>query len=104
LRDGLLGGDIDVDAAILGGYGQSLLERHGATMRAAQLAGLGERVQVGAGGNGGHAKGLGDFCHLHRGVMFEHFHDGGTTLIGESSGCRMGHSCSILNRNLQELC
>ena len=53
-------------------------------MRAAQLAGLGERVQVGAGGNGGHAKGLGDFCHLHRGVMFEHFHDGGTTLIGEA--------------------
>jgi hypothetical protein len=44
LRDGLLGGDIDVDAAILGGYGQSLLKRHGATMRAAQLAGLGERV------------------------------------------------------------
>ena len=44
LRDGLLGGDIDVDTAILGGYGQSLLERHSATMRAAQLAGLGERV------------------------------------------------------------
>ncbi len=44
LRDGLLGGDIDVDAAILGGYGQSLLERHSAAMRAAQLAGLGERV------------------------------------------------------------
>lgn len=65
LRDGLLGGDIDVDTAILGGYGQSLLERHSATMRAAQLAGLGERVQVGAGGNGGHAKSLGDFCHLH---------------------------------------
>ncbi len=96
LRDGLLGGDIDVDAAILGGYGQSLLERHSATMRAAQLAGLGERVQVGAGGNGGHAKGLGDFCHLHRGVMLEHLHDGGTTLIGESSGCCVGHFCSIL--------
>lgn len=94
--DGLLGGDIDVDAAILGGYGQSLLERHGAAMRAAQLAGLGERVQVGAGGNGGHAKGLGDFCYLHRGVMFEHFHNGGTTLIGESSGCCMGHIRSII--------
>ena len=44
LCDGLLGGNIDVDTAILGGYGQSLLERHSATMRAAQLAGLGERV------------------------------------------------------------
>ena len=38
------GGDIDVDTAILGGYGQSLLERHSAAMRAAQLAGLGESV------------------------------------------------------------
>ena len=44
LRDGLLGGVIDVDAAILGGYGQPLLELHGAAMRATQLAGLGERV------------------------------------------------------------
>ena len=26
------------------------------------------------------------------------------TLIGEGSGCCMGHSCSILNLNLQELC
>ena len=45
---------------------------------------------------GGHAKGLGDFCHLHRGVMLEHLHDGGTTLVGESSGCCVGHICSIL--------
>ena len=96
MRDGLLGGDIDVDAAILGGYGQSLLERHSATMRAAQLAGFGEGVQVGTGGDGGHAKGLGDFCHLHRGVMFEHLHDGGTPLIGESSGCCIGHIRSII--------
>ena len=52
-------------------------------MCTAQLACFGERVQVGAGGDGGHAKGLGDFCYLHRGVMLEHFHDGGTTLIGD---------------------
>ena len=41
LGEGQRGGDIDVDTAILGGYGQSLLERHGAAVRAAQLAGLG---------------------------------------------------------------
>ena len=96
MRDGLLGGDVDIDAAILRGDGQAFVERHGATMRAAQLACFGERVQVGAGGDGGHAKGLGDFCYLHRGIMLEHFHDGGTTLIGEGSGCCVGHSCSIL--------
>ena len=96
MRDGLLGGDIDVDAAILGGYGQSLLERHGATMRAAQLAGLGERVQVGAGGNGGHAKGLGDFCYLHRGIMIEHFQNGGTAFVGKGAVGGLGHACSIL--------
>ena len=73
------------------------MERYGTTMCAAQLACFGERVQVGAGGDGGHAKGLGDFCYLHRGVMLKHLHDGGTTLIGEGSGCYMGHSCSILN-------
>ena len=65
LRDGLLGGDVDIDAAILRGDGQTFVERHGATMRAAQLACFGVRVQVGAGGDGGHAKGLGDFCYLH---------------------------------------
>ena len=94
--DGLFGGDIDVNTTILGRYGQPLLERHGAAMRAAQLSCFGERVQVGAGGDGGHTKGLGDFCYLHRGIMLEHFHDGGTTLIGESSGCCVGHVCSIL--------
>ena len=72
------------------------MERYGAAVRAAQLAGLGERVKVGAGGDGGHAKGLGDFCYLHRGIMIEHLHDGGTTLVGESSGCCVGHICSII--------
>ena len=28
--------------------------------------------------------------------MFEHLHDGGTPLIGESSGCCMGHIRSII--------
>ncbi len=28
--------------------------------------------------------------------MFEHFHNGGATLIGESSGCCMGHIRSII--------
>ena len=72
------------------------MERHSAAMRAAQLAGLRECVQVGTGGNGGHAKGLGDFCHLHRGVMLEHLHDRGAALIGEGSACYVGHGCSIL--------
>jgi hypothetical protein len=64
-------------------------------MRATQLAGFGERVQVGAGGDGGYAKGLGDVCHLNGGVMLEHFHDGGAPLVGECSSCYVGHSCSI---------
>ena len=97
MRDGLLGGDVDIDAAILRGDGQAFVERDGTAVRAAQLTRLCECVQVGASGDRGHAKGLGDFCHLHRGVMLEHLHDGGTTLIGEGSGCYMGHSCSILN-------
>ena len=96
LRDGLLGGDVDIDAAILRGNGQTLVERYGATMRATQLACFGERVQVGAGGNGGHAKGLGDFCYLHRGIMLEHFHDGGTAFVGKSTVGSLGHACSIL--------
>ena len=104
LRDSLLGGNVDVNAPVLRGDGQAFVERHGTAMCAAQFASLGEGVQVGAGRDGGHAKGLGDFCHLHRGVVFEHLHDGGTTLIGEGSGCCMGHSRSILNLNLQELC
>ena len=83
LRDGLLGGDVDIDAAILRGDSQTLVERYGATMRAAQRACFGERVQVG---------------YLHRGIMLKHFHDGGTTLIGEGSGCCVGHSCSILGQ------
>ena len=93
---GLLGGDVDIDAAILRGNGQAFVERYGTTMCAAQLACFGEGVQVGAGRDGGHAKGLGDFCHLNGGVMFEHLHDGGTTLVGESSGCCVGHTCSII--------
>ena len=96
LCDGLFGGDIDVDAAILRGDGQAFVKRYGTTMCAAQLACFGERVQVGAGGDGGYAKGLGDFCYLHRGVMLEHLHDGGTTLIGESAVGSLGHVCSIL--------
>ena len=96
MRDGLLGGDVDIDAAILRGDGQAFVERYGTAVRAAQLACFGERVQVGAGGDGGHAKGLGDFCHLNGGVMFEHLHDGGATFVGKSSGCCMGHACSIL--------
>ena len=96
LRDGLLGGDVDIDAAILRGDGQALVKRYGSTMRAAQLACFGERVQVGAGGNGGHAKGLGDFCYLHRGVMIEHFHNGGTAFVGKSTVGGLGHACSIL--------
>ena len=96
MRDGLLGGDVDIDAAILRGDGQAFVERHGATMRAAQLACFGERVQVGAGGDGGHAKGLGDFCYLHRGVVLEHFHDGGTAFVGKSTVGSLGHVCSIL--------
>ena len=97
MRDGLLGGDINIDATILRGDGQALVKRYGTTMCAAQFAGLGECVQVGASGDRGHAKGLGDFCYLHRGIMLKHLHDGGTTLIGEGSGCCMGHSRSILN-------
>ena len=96
MRDGLLGGDVDIDAAILRGNGQAFVERYGTTMCAAQLACFGERVKVGAGGDGGDAKGLGDFCYLHRGIMIEHLHDGGTTLVGESSGCCVGHICSII--------
>ena len=96
LRDGLLGGDVDIDAAILRGNSQTLVERYGAAMRAAQLAGLRECVQVGASGDRGHAKGLGNFCHLHRGVMLKHLHDGGTTLIGEGTVGSLGHVCSIL--------
>ena len=96
MRDGLLGGDVDIDAAILRGDGQSLLERHSATMRAAQLAGLGEGVQVGARRDGGHAKGLGDFCYLHRGIMIEHFHNGGSAFVGKSTVGGLGHACSIL--------
>ena len=96
LRDGLLGGDVDIDAAILRGNSQTLVERYGATMRAAQLACFGERVQVGAGGNGGHAKSLGDFCYLHRGIMLEHFHNGGTAFVGKSTVGSLGHVCSIL--------
>ena len=104
LGDSLLGGNVNVNTAILRGNGQALVERHSATMRAAQLAGLGERVQIGARGDGGHAKGLGDFCYLHRGVVLEHFHDGGATFIGKCTVCYGGHGCSILDRNLQELC
>ena len=96
MRDGLLGGDVDIDAAILRGDGQAFVERDGTAVRAAQLACFGERVQVGAGGDGGHAKGLGDFCYLHRGVMLKHLHDGGTTLIGEGTVGSLGHVCSIL--------
>ena len=95
--DGLLGGDVDIDAAILRGDGQAFVERYSTTMCAAQLACFGERVQVGAGGDGGHAKGLGDFCYLHRGVMIEHFHNGGTAFVGKSTGCCMGHGGSILD-------
>ena len=98
LRDGLLGSDVDIDAAILRGDGQAFVERDGTAVRAAQLACFGERVQVGAGGDGGHAKGLGDFCHLNGGVMFEHLHDSGATFVGKSSGCCMGHACSILGK------
>lgn len=104
LRDGLLGGHVDVNAPILRGDGQALVERHSATMRAAQFAGLGEGVQISASGDRGHAKGLGDFCHLHRGIMLEHFHDGGTAFVGEGAVCSLGHCCSILCRYLQELC
>ena len=104
LGDSLLGGNVNVNTAILRGNGQALVERHGTAVRAAQLASLGERVQVGAGRDGGHAKGLGDFCHLHRGIVLEHFHDGGTAFVGKSSGCSVGHGSSILDRNLQELC
>ena len=96
LCDGLFGGDVDIDAAILRGNSQTLVERYGATMRAAQLACFGERVQVGAGGDGGHAKGLGDFCYLHRGVVLEHFHDGGAAFVGKSTVGSLGHVCSIL--------
>ena len=67
-------------------------------MRAAQFAGLGEGVQVGSGRDGGHAKGLGDFCHLHRGIVLEHFHDGGTAFVGKSPGCCVGHGNSILGK------
>ena len=74
------------------------MERYGAAMGAAQLASFGERVQIGTSGDGGHAKGLGDFGHLHRGVVLEHFHDGGTTLVGKSSGCSLGHGYSILGK------
>ena len=53
LRDGLLGSDVDIDAAILRGDGQAFVERDGTAVRAAKLACFGERVQVGAGGDGG---------------------------------------------------
>ena len=96
LRDGLLGGDVDIDAAILRGDGQAFVERYGTTMCATQLACFGERVQVGAGGDGGHTKGLGDFCYLHRGVMLEYFHNGGTALVSKSTVGSLGHVCSIL--------
>ena len=65
-------------------------------MRAAQFASLGERVQIGAGRDGGYAKGLGDFCYLHRGIVLEHLHDGGTAFVGEGAVCCVGHCCSIL--------
>ena len=96
MRDGLLGGDVDIDAAILRGDGQAFVERYGAAMRAAQLARLGECVQVGASGDRGHAKGLGNFCYLHRGVVLEHFHDGGAAFVGKSTVGSLGHVCSIL--------
>ena len=96
MRDGLLGGDVDIDAAILRGDSQTLVERYGTTMCAAQLACFGERVKVGAGGDGGHAKGLGDFCYLHRGIMIEHFQNGGTAFVGKSTVGGLGHVCSIL--------
>ena len=67
-------------------------------MRAAQFASLGEGVQVGAGRDGGHAKGLGDFCYLNRGIVLEHFHDGGTAFVGKSSGCNLDHVSSILSK------
>ena len=98
LRDGLLGGNVDVNAPVLRGDGQALVKRHGTAMRTAQLAGLGEGVQVGAGRDGGHAKGLGDFCYLNRGIVLEHFHDGGAALVGESTGCCVGHGSSILSQ------
>ena len=96
MRDGLLGSDVDIDAAILRGDGQAFVERDGTAVCAAQLACFGERVQVGAGGDGGHAKGLGNFCHLHRGIMLEHFHNGGTAFVGKSTVGSLGHGCSIL--------
>ena len=98
LGDGLLGGHVDINAPVLRGDGQALVERHGTAMRTAQLAGLGERVQVGAGGDGGHAKGMGDFCYLNRGIVLEHFHDGSSALVGESTGCCVGHGNSILGK------
>ena len=55
-------------------------------MRAAELARLGEGVQVGTGGDGGHAKGLGDVCHLNGGVVLEHFHNGGAPFVGKCPG------------------
>ena len=44
LRDGLLGSDVDIDAAILRGDGQAFVERDGTAVCAAQLACFGERV------------------------------------------------------------
>ena len=98
-RDGLLGGHVDVHAHVLGRDGKSFVERNRSAVGAAELAGVGEGIEVAAGRDGGDAEGARDVGNLNRGVVLEHVEDGAAALVGKGMVCG-GH----IAPNVKEMC
>ena len=83
LRDGLLGGNVEVDAFVLDRDGERFVKRHGPSVRAPQFTCGFEGVKIGAGGDGGDAKGLGEVRDLHGCGVLEHGENGCASFFGK---------------------